>query len=167
MDEDVKVRLLNYPLEEWDVVEVGCGASGLVAAALGPVVHKYLATDHLKSVLRQAENNIVANVPRRLVTTLDGEVNAVESKFDNNDDYDDDDAIAAVYRAARKEQEGKIQCVEFDWEDMDSGINSISKILGSENSNLNVQLEAELQGLNVKDEPKSTRITENLKTSHL
>lgn len=117
-----KVRLLSYPLDQWDVIEVGCGSSALVCSALGPVVHKYVATDHLGAVIRQAESNILANVPKRLVSTISDENEDVETKVTEEGDQDSG--------AKRSRSDKKIKCVEFDWEDIESGIKDVAAALG-------------------------------------
>lgn len=56
-----KLNLFSQPLQSWDVIELGCGIGGLAAAAIGPQVNSYIATDHLTSIIKTANLNVQNN----------------------------------------------------------------------------------------------------------
>lgn len=111
------IRLLSYPLDQWDVVELGCGSAGLVCCALGPITNSYIATDHLSSIVKSCHKNVLENVPAKYVWTEKGE----QEKLGLQDQEDGLGHVGA---------EEKIRTLEFDWEDMESGLKDIKQALG-------------------------------------
>lgn len=139
------VNIFKYSLNEWDVVELGCGSAGLVCSALGPITNSYIATDHLSALVKTCERNVVANVPEKFI--FSNTVNRQPSE-----------------EQERGTDERKIRFMEFDWEDKKYGLENISQALEREKDNTDISdtLSAQVQSLEInKQAPDTQTYTES------
>lgn len=96
-----------YDLRGKYIMELGAGVTGLFSCILGKVCDKYVATDQ-SHLLKLLKSNIVDNVRDVESSTIDGIVKQ------------------------RKVIKGKIDVVEFDWEEPDQGWYNLKEVCGDE-----------------------------------
>ena len=102
--------------QDLELLELGSGIGGVSAAVLGPLVRRYVCSDQ-KHVLKLMKENILMNTP--------------SSKFDSITLFDlssENRKRAFGPRTYRHKRQAVIECIEYDWEFNDLGLENYKTV---------------------------------------